>query len=412
MTSSNNVSNETSSSSLAGPNSDAQYQLIERFAALRKKRGKSLCVLSSPFIPSALKKYADFVGSSYELVTHAKELQNASSKIKTVAVFGPRFIAESIDALLNAPQARKDASAHKIDVYTFSKPSDCPLVQSASVKELKECWKTMDSQFDADSQVFPVVCLSSSPEVKAFCGEKNGALCDSQNVQLVLDRAYEIKSKVLFVPDANLGRFAAYSVGLCESDVVEWDPQKRSPASNKLVKLDGSAPSAAETEQTKRDDFNELNNLRLRKLILWSKSCPAYAHVSAEQVAALKNSRSNLKVAVPESCSEEARRIADVVGGVSDVINAVAKSDADVLWVVGKERSNVDELQKQFPDRIFLLFDEEKLVECQARKFNHDRFNKMLDAIESGSSGYRVQTSAALIEPIYRALENMFQMIE
>ncbi len=379
--------------------------ILERLTALRKERGKTLKIYSTPFLPTKLKKAVDVLGSSDELLMSAKELR-ADPKIDSLLVLGPSFLSDTIDVLLNAPQVLPERQERRIQVYSPTKHSDCPLNSYASRDALVDCWHTLQGLFDADSKVFPIACLSSSLTVKAFCGEHQGAICTSVNARVILDRAFEQRPKVLFVPDSNLGRFAAFSVGLCESDVVIWNHEENGPESA------DKEPQDLTTRSKEHFDFNNVNDLRLRNLILWDSGCPTYGALTPNQISELRKTRPNIKIAVPPRCSEEVKERADAVGDLEDVQYAIANTDPQTVWAIGFEKAHIRELKKRFPDRSFILFNEDVVCTCQARTFNPVRLLATLDSLESQSAASLVSSPEYLARPAYDAIDKMFTMLE
>lgn len=380
--------------------------LFERITKLRKDNDRSVKIYAVPFIPSKLGKCVDLTGSSDELLTRARKLQT-SKTLDSLLVLGPSFLSDAIDVLLNAPQVLQKRKGRRIKIYSATNHSDCPLVNSASTNDLLDCWNALQNLFDADAKVFPIACLSSSLAVKAFCGERNGAVCTSVNARFILDRALELRPKVLFVPDSNLGRFAAYSVGCRASDVVLWRQESRRPD---VLSINGGTEEATLPEN--HSQFNNDTDLRLRKLILWDSVCPTYGNLEPEQIAQLRETHPNVKIAVPPRCSEKVQTLADSVGDLNDLIVDVADSDPRTIWAIGFEKNYFTTLKKQFPERSFLIFNEENTASCEARTLIPSRVEAALDSLEEGSAANSTATPEFLAEPAYNALEQMFQMLE
>src|SRR5208282_4027905 len=72
--------------------------------------------------------------------------------------------------------------------------------------------------------ITPLTYVNSAAVVKAFVGERGGAVCTSSNARAALTWAFARNEKVFFLPDQHLGRNTAYAMGIGLGEMVVWDP--------------------------------------------------------------------------------------------------------------------------------------------------------------------------------------------
>jgi quinolinate synthase len=71
--------------------------------------------------------------------------------------------------------------------------------------------------------------MNSTADIKAFCGQRGGAICTSSNAPRAMGWAFDQMEgdtgKVLFLPDQHLGRnTAVLGLGMDLDDCVVYDP--------------------------------------------------------------------------------------------------------------------------------------------------------------------------------------------
>lgn len=167
-----------------------QAQLIDRINELR--RDKNALILAHNYQPVEIQELADITGDSLQLSIAAKEA-NAS-----IIVFcGVMFMAETA-SMLN-PGAK---------VLIPNPDAGCPMAEMVTAEQLRD--------FKAKNPDVLVVCyVNSTAEVKA----ESDICCTSSNAVKVLQSLPKDK-RILFVPDQNLGTWAARQSG---REVILWD---------------------------------------------------------------------------------------------------------------------------------------------------------------------------------------------
>ena len=157
-------------------------------------------------------------------------------------------------------------------------------------------------------QNIPVVSyINSTAEVKAECD----ICCTSSNALKIVE---SLNSKqVLFVPDANLGKW------------VE----------------------------------GKLNNV---EVIAYDGNCPVHNNITVEDIKSARSKYPSAKILIHPECKPEVSKLGDYVGSTSGIINYV-KNCSEKQFVIVTEKGVVDRLQRDYPQKEFILIRENMLCE-------------------------------------------------
>ncbi|NLV35388.1 MAG: quinolinate synthase NadA, partial [Clostridiaceae bacterium] len=194
---------------------------------------------------------------------------------------GVHFMAES--AKLLSPE--KIVLLPEID-------AGCPMADMVTAEALRE-----------EKKKYPnaaVVCyINTTAEVKAECDIS----CTSSNAVKVI-RSLE-QEEILFVPDCNLGAYAAKQL-----------PEKR--------------------------------------IIPWKGFCPTHHRVRAEDAIKAKELHPDAMLLVHPECRPEVVELADFVGSTKQIIEYAAASDSD-KFIIGTELGILHKLKKDSPNKRFYM---------------------------------------------------------
>jgi quinolinate synthase len=159
---------------------------------IRLKKEKKAIILAHNYQISEVQEVADLVGDSLQLAQEA-----AKVKEELIVFCGVKFMAET--AKLLKPKAK---------VLLSAEGAGCPMADMISGKQLRE--------FKAQYENPYVVCyVNSTVEVKA----ESDICCTSGNAIKIINSIPKDKT-ILFVPDQNLGTYAARKTG---RDIIVWD---------------------------------------------------------------------------------------------------------------------------------------------------------------------------------------------
>lgn len=157
----------------------------------------------------------------------------------------------------------------------------------------------------------PVVCyINSTAEVKAECD----ICCTSSNAVEIVK---SLNSKrVLFVPDANLGKWV-------ES------------------RLDGV------------------------EVITYNGNCPVHHNVTVSDIIHARKKYPDAKILIHPECKPEVSALGDYVGSTSGIINYVKKSN-EKRFVIVTEKGVAERLERDYPDKEFIIIKDNML--CDSMK--------------------------------------------
>jgi len=163
--------------------------IVDKINKLRREKGA--LILAHNYQMPAIQDIADFRGDSLQLSIRAKEAES-----DLIVFCGVRFMAETA-AILN-PKAK---------VLLPVKDAGCPMADMITDEQLR--------QFKAQHPGAKVVCyVNSTAAVKA----ESDVCCTSSNAVKIIS-SFPQDETILFVPDQNLGSWAARKAG---RDVIVW----------------------------------------------------------------------------------------------------------------------------------------------------------------------------------------------
>jgi Quinolinate synthetase A protein len=149
--------------------------------------------------------------------------------------------------------------------------------------------------------VTPVTYMNSTAAIKAFCGERGGAVCTSSNCRAVFKWAFQRQPKIFFLPDEHLGRNTALAMGIAESEILVWDPMKPDG---------GLSPS-------------EIANA---KVVLWKGCCSVHTKFQRRHVDERRAEDPEVKILVHPEVPHEVAGAADVVGSTETIIRTLREA--------------------------------------------------------------------------------------
>ncbi len=247
-------------------------KLIKKIENLKRKR--EAIIIAHVYQRDEIQQIADLTGDSLFLSRAAVD-----TKAKVIVFCGVRFMAETA-AILNPDKT----------VLLPEKNAGCALADTIVVNKLK----TKKKEYPHAA----VVSYVNSPvTVKA----ESDTCCTSANAVEIVNSLKE--KQILFVPDKNLGRFAA--------------------------------------SQTDKD------------VILWDGFC--YVHhlnIQLEDIKKMKTKHPEAKVIVHPECPKEIIDIADFTGSTSQMANYVSKNNAKE-FIVGTEIGMLYTLKTHNPEKRF-----------------------------------------------------------
>ncbi len=256
--------------------------IVERIENL--KREKNAIILAHSYQNLEVDSIADFVGDSLYLSQKAKE-----TTAEIIVFAGVYFMAQT--AKIISPEKK---------VLLPNLNAGClmaDMVNSQQMMQFKEKYPNL-----------PVVCyINSTAEVKAQCD----ICCTSSNAVEIVKSLNA--PEVLFVPDANLGKY------------VE----------------------------------SQLNGV---EVITYDGCCPVHDNVSPKDIENVRKKYPNAKILIHPECKPLVSSLGDYIGSTSGIIDYV-KNSTDKQYVIVTEKGVADRLKRDYPDKEFILISNNMLCE-------------------------------------------------
>jgi quinolinate synthase len=159
--------------------------IAARISAAKKALGKRLVILGHHYQRDDIIEHADITGDSYRLARLGADRTDADF----IVFCGVHFMAESAD-ILRAPHQT---------VVLPDLNAGCSMADMAPSDDVYEAWASLEARGERD--LTPVTYMNSTADLKAFCGERGGAVCTSSNCRALFEWAFTQREKIFFFPD-------------------------------------------------------------------------------------------------------------------------------------------------------------------------------------------------------------------
>jgi quinolinate synthase len=277
---------------------------------VKQDLGNRLMILGHHYQKDDIIAFADYVGDSLELARKASQIDAA----EYIMLCGVYFMAET--AAILAPTK---------SVFIPEKAAGCPLADMAKMEEVNTAWDVITH---ITPDVIPVTYVNSSAELKAFCGRNQGSVCTSANAKKVVTWALEKGPKVLFMPDMNLGRNTAGTMGIRDEEIATWDPDLPLTAAD-IVRA---------------------------RMILWKGWCPVHCPVfTVADVARVRAEYPGIAVMVHPETDPATVKAATSSGSTSQILEYIASLPRGGRLAVGTEANMVLRAAKKNAGRVEIL---------------------------------------------------------
>ena len=262
-------------------------EIEQRIAEAKASLGSRLVILGHHYQRDDVIRFADYIGDSFRLSQQA----SARPEADYIVFCGVHFMAESADVL---------SAAHQ-KVILPDLAAGCSMADMAEIGDLEQAWEELGTVFGGPPPVIPVTYMNSSAAIKAFCGERDGAVCTSSNAAAVFRWAFAQTDKILFLPDQHLGRNTGYASGIPLDLMPVWDPDRE---------LGGNT----------KDDIQKA------KVLLWKGHCSVHQRFTPEMVGEVRAKYPGIKVIVHPECAWEVVQKADASGSSVKIIQVVRQA--------------------------------------------------------------------------------------
>lgn len=273
----------------------------------KERLGPDLTILGHHYQRDEVIQFADFRGDSLGLSQQAARAERA----RYIAFCGVYFMAETAAILCKPEQVVVQPVMEAL----------CPMARMANRKEATLAWEALSALWPHD--LIPITYQNSTAEVKAFVGERGGAVCTSSNARRLLEWAWAQKGHILFMPDEHLGANTALEMGVPLEQIGAWD-------------------------WANPPDPQVLKDCRI---VVWKGYCYVHDSFTPDDVRQARERYPGALVIVHPECRREVVALSDGMGSTTGLIDMVAKASPGSTVVVGTEWHLVNRLQGQFSDR-------------------------------------------------------------
>jgi len=303
-----------------GQGKPEQRDITKKILDLKKDR--NAVILAHLYQRPEIQEIADFVGDSLQLSQQA-----AGTKADVIVFCGVHFMAESASIL----------SPDKT-VLLPEENAGCLMADMITAADLRQAKTALPGAV--------VVCyVNSSAEIKA----ESDICCTSSNAVKVVQSLPET-SKILFVPDRNLGHYVRSKTG--------------------------------------------------RDIRFWEGHCPTHQKISVRDILAVKEKYPEAKVLVHPECRPDVVDLADAVYSTAGMMKFAADSAAS-SFIIGTESGLLHQLRKRCPNKRFVLASR-NLVCPNMKATTMDKVLRALERMEP-----RVEVPVEIREKALSSLERM-----
>ena len=280
----------------------------------------------------------------------------AATEAELIVFLGVYFMAEAAD-VLRAPHQT---------VVLPDLGAGCHLAECADIFTVRDAWDQMTATLPG-RRVVPLTYMNSGADLKAFVGERGGAVCTSGNAERAFRWALSEGDAVFFFPDEHLGRNTACRLGMAPDEPLVWDPRR--------AELGGLSEEALAGSQA----------------ILWKGFCNVHTGFNVRQIEAARADDPDVRVIVHPECPRPVVEAADEDGSTEHIIHRCAELPAGSSIVIGTDWNLVNRLRQRHPDKRISCLKEDI---CPCVTMNRIDLPKLTWCLESLAAGEIVNVVA------------------
>ncbi|WP_255225038.1 quinolinate synthase NadA [Alkalihalobacillus sp. LMS6] len=339
---------------------------INRIKAAKAFFGERLFIPGHHYQREDVIQFADFTGDSLQLAKKCGE-----SNAEFIVFCGVHFMAETADILTNSTQR----------VLLPDLAAGCSMADMATLSQTKRAWNTLTDMY-GDS-IVPLTYVNSTAEIKAFCGENEGACLTSSNAKEMVQWALTKKQRILFLPDQHLGRNTAYDLGIPLSEMAVWCPIK-----NEL-------------------EFTDEANRENVQVILWKGHCSVHEKFTVNHIQELRNKDPQTNIIVHPECSHEVVQAADEAGSTHHIIQIIEKAESGSKWAVGTEMNLVNRLAMKHTDKTIKSLNPYMCPCLTMNRIDIEHLCWSLDSLKNGTYQFQISVPPDISKYAMIALDRM-----
>jgi quinolinate synthase len=345
----------------------------ERIRFARQILGEQCVVLGHHYQRDEVIQFSDFQGDSWRLSELASQARG-----QYIVFCGVHFMAESADVL-----ARPDQKVVLPDLN-----AGCSMSDMAEISQVEDAWQNfvrLGLTTEYGQGITPLTYMNSAANIKAFVGERGGAVCTSSNCHTAMQWGFDRNEKIFFLPDQHLGRNTGYDMGIPLEQMVVWDPYQ----------LQGGVSA---------------ERLRAAKVILWKGHCSVHQRFLPEHVDRVRQRHPGIKVIVHPECRWEVCQKADDTGSTDKLRRLVAEGKPGSKFAIGTEIHLVNRLAKQHPDKTVITLDDAGCLCTTMYRISPQHLAWSLENLVEGNVVNQIKVRPAVKHWAKVALDRMLQL--
>ena len=354
----------------------SERELLDVIETIRQEAGSRLAIMAHYYAPDEVVGLADEVGDSLALAKKA-----AASNAEALLFCGVHFMLETADILMNAPEKLAARNGRRALVIAPDTTAGCPMADMITYEQAID-WERQLAHLVDVSEFTPITYVNSSAATKAFCGDRDGAVCTSANAEKVVRDAIMKRPKLMFMPDSRLGRTTCLALGFKPEEIVTWTPNET---------LGGNSPEA----------------LQRAKAILWDGYCPIHQKFSAAVISELKTKYPNAKFWVHPEAPREIVELSDGYGSTTKLLQVVADAEPGETLIIGTEWKLVDRMRRQNIDKRIVYPSAMASICDDMSKSTLEKVARVLLAWRNGAPTNVVTTPENVAASAYKALASL-----
>jgi quinolinate synthase len=320
----------------------ADDAVASRIREAKRRLGSSLVVLGHHYQRDDVIEHADITGDSYKLARLGAERTDA----RWIVFCGVHFMAESADILRALHQS----------VILPDLNAGCSMADMAPEEDVLAAGAALER---LGLHFTPVTYMNSTAALKAYCGERGGAVCTSSNARGVFEWAFGQRERIFFFPDEHLGRNTAVAMGIPVDRIAVWDPRRE---------LGGVAEA----------------DLERARVVVWKGCCSVHTRFQLRHVEERRAEDAGVRILVHPEVPHEVARAADLVGSTEFIIRTLREAPAGSRWAVGTEYHLVNRLARTLPDKKIEILSKEFCLCATMYRISPQNLLWSLDRIVEG----------------------------
>ena len=338
-------------------------ELENRVIEVKKQLGSKLFIPGHHYQKNEVVKFADATGDSLQLA----QLSAENTEAEYIVFCGVHFMAETADIL----------TSEKQKVILPDMRAGCSMADMADIQQTERAWEKLQELFG--DTILPLTYVNSTAAIKSFVGAHGGATVTSSNAETMVKWAFEMKERILFLPDQHLGRNTAADLGVGLDEMAIWNPIKNE------LEFEG--------------DVSKI------KVILWKGHCSVHENFTVQNVHDTRSQYPNMKIIVHPECRREVVELADMAGSTSYIIKAIESAEPGTEWAIGTEMNLVNRLIQNHPDKKIISLNPHMCPCLTMNRIDLPHLVWSLDTLEETNNIIKV--SSEIAENAKLALERM-----